>query len=610
MPNLNCIGRILVTSVFLLSGLALGRPLCAAEYYLAVGGDDLASGRSAAEAMASWPSVLSRLGPGDTLYVLAGDYGPAEISSGLASGTASDPIHVRAHPGHEGHVRLSAGLSAGSAMTFSGVDHWIVSGLRLSESTVGVEIESGRHLTLRRLEIDRTAEAGIRIADGSEGVTIDSCVIRSTGIGSPSLGFGIRVGSGSAIKESTVDLVIRNCEITSTASSAIAIGAPVEGVRVSECRIHSLVGALAGAVSAIEIGPGAASARSDSAVIVDQNHIYSVSGDALRLSHPGRVSNNLFDQVAGASLSFPAPPVIAGDASAWVIEVTHNTVFDASATDGVLSKQTTLEPRKSIDAASWPGKTIFAYNLLPAPFAELLGDNRISDPTVFVDAYSSAGLRDFRPADSALGVIDGATGSVESFDVYGSSRDAWPDYGAIEWGAHRAPQVAPLPGLAILWSSSSAEFHLEIEEGSTPLEELAIEVESLDPLRLGKAQIETFQRSGELGFRLVGPALTVGPVDLLVRVRDRDGSEVTQIVHILLEKRDSVAPIVSRGEVRITGRVSPDTVEVKVDGVVVPVRDDRIDVWVRPSGPTVSVTVRDEVGNITERQITLDRVRR
>jgi hypothetical protein len=152
------------------------------EFFISTSGNDANSGLSPSSAFASFPRALQALDAGDTLTVLAGTYNTnikITPSAGVKSGTAGNPITLRARPGDTVILR---GVTAGSAPfapvavrgSSSPIRHWIVEGLRLGGTSVteGVNISNAEFITIRNISFEPTfnpAAEGVTLEGGGTG---------------------------------------------------------------------------------------------------------------------------------------------------------------------------------------------------------------------------------------------------------------------------------------------------------------------------------------------------------------------------------------------------------------------------------------------------------
>lgn len=127
--------------------LLAASPLRAADYYVAPGGSDAATGLSPAAAWATLVHAAVEVGPGDTVHVADGDYQGFQLES---SGAPGSPIRFVA----EGP---SARITADNP-----------------ETPDGINLEGASHVEIDGFVVDGRTRAGIRAVLGSH-VTVRNC---------------------------------------------------------------------------------------------------------------------------------------------------------------------------------------------------------------------------------------------------------------------------------------------------------------------------------------------------------------------------------------------------------------------------------------------------
>ena len=142
-------------------------PLChAADYYVAEEGNNENGGRTQAAAWQTLQHAVDSVQPGDRIVVLPGTYSGARIER---SGTAEQPILLEAatngavvlnRPGsacrHHSILELETWQGAGQ------VARWTIRGFEIANSPkYGIDIRSGRHITVRDNHVHHSAATGI-----------------------------------------------------------------------------------------------------------------------------------------------------------------------------------------------------------------------------------------------------------------------------------------------------------------------------------------------------------------------------------------------------------------------------------------------------------------
>ncbi len=139
-------------------------------FYVGPNGSDRAAGTSARQALKTLATAAGRLAPGDTLYVLPGEY--KEVLRLAESGTAGQPVRVRAHA--KGVVALAGLELAGQ---------WIVAeGFTVRGAAGDGVLVRGRQVELRNVIAADCAGAGVRVA-GGPGVTLRHCTLANNAQG-------------------------------------------------------------------------------------------------------------------------------------------------------------------------------------------------------------------------------------------------------------------------------------------------------------------------------------------------------------------------------------------------------------------------------------------
>jgi hypothetical protein len=129
----------------------------AIDYWVKNGGDDGASGTSAAAAWATLPHAASRVGPGDTVHVLDGSYQGFYLTT---SGTESAPITFRA----EGAAaRITAdNPTTPDGINLEGASHVVIDGFVVDGRTrTGVRAVTASFVTVRNCKLGFNGRWGI-----------------------------------------------------------------------------------------------------------------------------------------------------------------------------------------------------------------------------------------------------------------------------------------------------------------------------------------------------------------------------------------------------------------------------------------------------------------
>jgi parallel beta-helix repeat protein len=149
----------------------------AATYYVATTGNDANPGTAAAP-LRSVNKGVTKLHPGDTLYVKSGTYAEALLNT-IPGGTSwSNPVTVAAYPGHTVTLRSPVGSSAVLRFAAATRHHIEVRGLILDAVnqtgghgvmiTAGSTTGASHHIRIRDSEIKNAPRQGVLVQVGSD----------------------------------------------------------------------------------------------------------------------------------------------------------------------------------------------------------------------------------------------------------------------------------------------------------------------------------------------------------------------------------------------------------------------------------------------------------
>lgn len=144
--------------LLLLVGLAV-----AETYYVSLSGDDSWSGTSPSSAWRHISYGVGRLGPGDTLRIMPGNYGDEQVSIDF-SGRADAPIVII------GEDVTMEGKGSGNGFTIVG-DYIVVEGMRFKNYESGIGIaDPSSHITIRRCIFEDNNACGVIVWGTSYGI--------------------------------------------------------------------------------------------------------------------------------------------------------------------------------------------------------------------------------------------------------------------------------------------------------------------------------------------------------------------------------------------------------------------------------------------------------
>jgi hypothetical protein len=185
-----------------LSGSLLGVNLGhTATYYVATSGHDANPGTEASP-MRTLNEGVTKLHPGDTLYVKSGTYAEA-LNNEIPGGTSwSNPVTVAAYPGHSVTLRPKAGTSnilyfAGADRQYIVVDGLILDGTNINDHGILIghagssSIQGAHHIRIKNTEVKNITQNGVDIRRGSDFNELLNLRVHNTGLSGVGHGFYI-----------------------------------------------------------------------------------------------------------------------------------------------------------------------------------------------------------------------------------------------------------------------------------------------------------------------------------------------------------------------------------------------------------------------------------
>jgi parallel beta-helix repeat protein len=174
----------------------------AATYYVATSGHDANPGTEASP-LRTLNKGVTKLHPGDTLYVKSGTYTEA-LNNKIPGGTSwSNPVTVAAYPGHTVTLKPSG---TGSILYFAGadrryiiVDRLILDGTNVNDNAHGILIghagtdlaQAAHHIRIKNTEIKNIPHSGVDIREGSNFNELLNLRVHNTGLSGIGHGFYI-----------------------------------------------------------------------------------------------------------------------------------------------------------------------------------------------------------------------------------------------------------------------------------------------------------------------------------------------------------------------------------------------------------------------------------
>src|SRR5262245_52454181 len=149
------VSRLALLAAFLVVARPVGAR--AADYWVKNGGSDAATGLSVAVAWATLGHAADRVGPGDTVHVLDGDYQGFYLTT---SGAPGQPITFRAEGSN---VRITADNPVTpDGINLEGASHVVIDGFVVNDRTrAGVRAVTAAFVTVRNCHLGHNGRWGI-----------------------------------------------------------------------------------------------------------------------------------------------------------------------------------------------------------------------------------------------------------------------------------------------------------------------------------------------------------------------------------------------------------------------------------------------------------------
>lgn len=148
----------------------------AAKYYVATNGSDTATGTSIGQPFATLHKAAGLASPGDLIYVRGGTYNCVDRVRFTRSGTAAQPIRVRAYPGEQPVLNFSGQTfdSTNRGIEIPG-SHWRIHGLEVvGAGDNGINL-SGAYNVVERCITRECRDTGLHISPGGSHNLILNC---------------------------------------------------------------------------------------------------------------------------------------------------------------------------------------------------------------------------------------------------------------------------------------------------------------------------------------------------------------------------------------------------------------------------------------------------
>ena len=181
---------------------------------------------------------ISRLGPGETLYVKGGTYNEALDITG-PDGSAGAPTVIRAYPGQTVTIRGN-GLDSGR-LRIERTRYLTFDGFGVTNFNQGIFIEGSDHILLHNCAVYGVGQEAISIHSNSSYVTVEGCTVHDTGTWRYN-GEGIYVGKGDSAPvevDNTNNVTLVHNTIYNTTDEAIELKIGTHDVTVDGNTVHN-----------------------------------------------------------------------------------------------------------------------------------------------------------------------------------------------------------------------------------------------------------------------------------------------------------------------------------------------------------------------------------
>lgn len=134
---------------------------------------------------------------GDIIKIAPGTYNCSKKITSDSDGTESKPITLKALASDDPPVLKGTTTENGYVLHILG-DYWVLDGLICTNSQKGIVLDNSNHTVIRNCELHTLGSEAVAIRDGSSYCTVDSCNIHNTGLVSPGYGEGVYIGSAKS----------------------------------------------------------------------------------------------------------------------------------------------------------------------------------------------------------------------------------------------------------------------------------------------------------------------------------------------------------------------------------------------------------------------------
>jgi parallel beta-helix repeat protein len=324
-----------------------------ALYYVDNSGSPICSDSYSGTESKPWcsiPKSINNLVPGDILYVKNGTYNKQNIYLTGKSGTDSQPITIKAFPGHapiiDGNDMVDGGRNR-----FTNCNDFIFDGFIIRNMQQGVFIESSRNFILQNATIYNMGQEGVHVKDNSYNITLSNNIIHDTGKGT-SNGEGFYIGtSSSGPADNTSNVMIRNNTVYNTTDEGVELKPGT-----SRCVVDNNVFYNTGSYAAIEVDqneiPGVQLYNGNPSHIVKNNTIHDIPASgataAIRAGTGCLVYNNVIYNIPAPKYGIVSDMLVS---DSYPRRIYHNTV-DLPSSRAIVNNGGTVDIRNNIGPAT------------------------------------------------------------------------------------------------------------------------------------------------------------------------------------------------------------------------------------------------------------------
>ena len=183
------------------------------------------------------PGIIISISPG--IY----DFTTYERSSkfyGTVDGTEYNPIIITAKDKNDPPILKGSTLDHNYVLHITG-DYWIIENIKISFSQKGIVLDNSNYSIIRNVEVYSTGSEAIAIRDGSSHCKIQNCYIHDTGIVNPGYGEGVYIGSSKSKTEFNFKCdnnIIEGCVFRNIAAEHIDIKEYTTGQEIFGCTFY------------------------------------------------------------------------------------------------------------------------------------------------------------------------------------------------------------------------------------------------------------------------------------------------------------------------------------------------------------------------------------